>query len=191
VTVGEGDARALQDIDNASIDVVLSSPPYLNAIDYMRAHRMSLVWLGYAVGELRKIRAVSIGSERAPDQPHTRGEFDPILESLGEIDRLPSSDRGMIGRYAEDMHRLMSELARVLKSDGRIFLVVGNSCLRKVFISNSEGFVAAGRMVGLTVTRKAERELPTRKRYLPIPEEQDGPLRRRMRTETILTFKHR
>jgi SAM-dependent methyltransferase len=191
VSVSLGDARALRDLRNASIDVVLTSPPYLNAIDYMRSHRMSLVWLGYSVGELRTIRAISVGSERGPETRVRSGEFDPILEALGEIDRLPSSDQGMIARYAEDMYRLMSELARVLKPDGRVFLVVGNSCLRKIFISNSKGFATAGRMVGLKLTRQVERDLPTRKRYLPIPDKDHEPLGKRMRTETILTFKHR
>ena len=41
-----GDARKLSAVENASIDAVLTSPPYLNAIDYLRGHRMSLVWLG-------------------------------------------------------------------------------------------------------------------------------------------------
>jgi SAM-dependent methyltransferase len=191
VNVGRGDARALRDLGNRSIDAVLSSPPYLNAIDYMRAHRLSLVWLGYRVGELRNIRSICVGTERGPDSPRSSGEFDHILESLGEIDQLPSADQGMIARYAEDMYRLMSELARVLKSDGRIFLVVGNSCLRSVFIRNSEGFITAGNMVGLKLTRVIERELPTRKRYLPTPEAGNGALAKRMRTEMVMTFKHR
>jgi SAM-dependent methyltransferase len=189
VAIAPGDARKMDDIPDRSIDVVLSSPPYLNAIDYMRAHRMTLVWLGYRLGELRRIRAVSIGSERGPDQPQLVAAFKPILDALGDVGRLPGGDRGMIRRYAEDMYRLTSEIARVLKNDGRAYLVVGNSCLRKVFINNSEGFVAAGRMVGLRMVRRVERELPTRKRYLPMPEKSHEPLGQRMRTETVLTFK--
>src|SRR3712207_7608036 len=45
----------------------ITSPPYLNAIDYLRGHRLSLVWLGYRIGDLRLTRAVSIGAERRPD----------------------------------------------------------------------------------------------------------------------------
>jgi DNA modification methylase len=190
VKVTRGDARRMANIENESVDVVLSSPPYLNAIDYMRGHRLSLVWLGYRLSELRDIRAMSVGTERGLDRARTGGLFDPILDSLGPVHRLPSGDRRMIERYAEDMYRLMSEIARVLKSDGRANLVVGNSNLRGVFIENSKGFSAAGRMVGLKVTRKVERNLPTRKRYLPIPKERNAPLGKRMRTETVLTFKH-
>src|SRR3546814_13429090 len=51
-----GDARDLA-LDARSVDAIVTSPPYLNAIDYMRGHRMSLVWLGYRLDELRTIRS--------------------------------------------------------------------------------------------------------------------------------------
>ncbi len=188
VTVKLGDARFLKDVEQGTIDVVLTSPPYLNAIDYMRGHRLSLVWLGYGVSELRKIRARSIGSERGPEVGWRRHEFGNILEALGEIDRLPSGEVRMVERYAEDIYRLMAELVRVLHKDGRIFLVIGDSCLRKVLVSNSEGFVAAGKMVGLRLTRRVVRDLPTRKRYLPMPKGKTGSLGKRMRTENVLSF---
>ena len=37
-TVQRGDARTMGTLENRSVDVVLTSPPYLNAIDYMRGH---------------------------------------------------------------------------------------------------------------------------------------------------------
>lgn len=57
-----GDARKL-DIKAGSIDLVLTSPPYLNAIDYMRCSKFSLVWMGHNVDELRQIREDSVGTE--------------------------------------------------------------------------------------------------------------------------------
>jgi hypothetical protein len=62
-----GDARFLRSVNNGYVDAVLTSPPYLNAIDYMRGHRLSLVWLGYRLPELRNIRSNAIGTERGPD----------------------------------------------------------------------------------------------------------------------------
>src|SRR6202030_29435 len=50
-----GDARSLKSIGNGTVDAVLTSPPYLNAIDYIRGHRLSLIWLGYKVSDLREI----------------------------------------------------------------------------------------------------------------------------------------
>jgi SAM-dependent methyltransferase len=180
-----GDARALRSVENGVVDAVLTSPPYLNAIDYMRGHRLSLVWLGYRLSDLRKIRSESIGAERAAE-----GLFDGMLEAMGagDGDSMSGRHRGMVERYCEDVYRLMSEMARVLKSDGKAFLIVGNSCLKGQFIRNSEGVRRAGKMVGLRLRAKIERELPHRNRYLPMPAAGEGPLGKRMRTETILTF---
>ena len=65
--VKRGDARRL-DIGGGSIDLVLTSPPYLNAIDYMRCSKFSLVWMGHTVKELRKIREESVGTEASTEQ---------------------------------------------------------------------------------------------------------------------------
>ena len=50
-----GDCRMLDFIATDSIDMVVTSPPYLNAIDYMRGHKFALIWLGYSIPELRAI----------------------------------------------------------------------------------------------------------------------------------------
>ncbi|HYP38992.1 MAG TPA: DNA methyltransferase [Chloroflexia bacterium] len=41
-----GDARNLRGVSAECVDAVITSPPYLNAIDYLRGHKLSLVWLG-------------------------------------------------------------------------------------------------------------------------------------------------
>src|SRR5262245_39949473 len=63
-SIRRADARSLSFVPAASIDLCLTSPPYLNAIDYLRGHRMSLVWLGWTTGALRAIRSSSVGVER-------------------------------------------------------------------------------------------------------------------------------
>ncbi len=183
-----GDARHLGSIENNEVDIVLTSPPYLNAIDYMRGHRLSLVWLGHRLSELRSIRSNSVGAERGPDQQYQPHLFNSIQERMGSINKLPRRHSSMVARYAEDIYHIMSEVARVLKPKGKAILVVGNSCLRGVFIRNSNGIVRAASMVGLKLAHEVERELPTQSRYLPMPASTDKPLGKRMRTETVLTF---
>ena len=60
--VNEGDARNLP-IRSGTIDLVITSPPYLNAIDYLRGHKLSLVWMGYSIKNIRFLRAHNIGAE--------------------------------------------------------------------------------------------------------------------------------
>ena len=55
---------------------MVTSPPYLNAIDYMRGHKMSLVWMGWTIGALRDVRGEAVGVERMTGQRNARGEND-------------------------------------------------------------------------------------------------------------------
>jgi hypothetical protein len=167
------------------VSAVATSPPYLNAIDYLRGHRLSLIWFGYSLSELRDIRSESIGAERALNPEASRTPA-AIRRALGNIDHLPTRSIGIIDRYARDLFSIMREVARVLRPEGRATLIVGNSCLKNVFIRNSDGVIRAGELSGLRLLQEYERELPAQHRYLPPPEQ--GRLGKRMRTETILTF---
>lgn len=183
-----GDARSLFSLGNSTVDVVLTSPPYLNAIDYLRGHRLALVWLGHRLSDLRAIRSGSIGSERAPDASSTGDLFRDIQEAMCESSMLPPRHAGMVARYAEDVYRMMSEIARVLKPDGRAILVVGNSYIKGEFVQNSAGIIRAGEMVGLHLKTEVERQLPAQRRYLPLPASGVNPLSTRMRTEVVISF---
>ena len=178
-----GDARKI-DLNDECIDYVITSPPYLNAIDYLRGHKFSLIWLGFAIEELTKIRSTSIGAERKLDQSAV--DYTNITDQMADISVLPNRYQGMIKRYAADIYGMIKEVHRVLKPGGHCQLVVGNSCLRGVFISNSNAIEYAGVAAGLSVIGKTERELPIQNRYLPTPDQ--GQLSKRMRTESIIAM---
>lgn len=185
-TINLGDARSLRSLKAGSIDAVLTSPPYLNAIDYLRGHRMSLVWLGHRIENLRTVRSNSIGAERAPDFPLTSPKYEPIQSAMCAVSDLEKKYRPMVARYSEDLYKMVKELARVTKPGGLATFVVGNSCLKGTFVHNSAGVAAAAHMVGFRELRTYERDLPSQSRYLPLTE--NGALGKRMRTETIITF---
>jgi hypothetical protein len=188
--VRRGDARSLPWIRDASIDMIMTSPPYLNAIDYMRGHRLSLVWLGYGLSHLRNIRSNSIGAERGPDANSLIEEAQKVRNALGKIKNLPSRDQGMIDRYSLDLVLMAKQASRVLKRSGQAVFVVGNSRLRDVFVSNAHGLEMAAEIAGLKLIEESERRLPAGSRYLPMPADKKSSLGRRMRTETVLTFVH-
>lgn len=185
--VWTSDARDLGLIGDQSIDLVLTSPPYLNAIDYLRGHRMALVWLGYSISDLRCIRSGSIGAERSLSEAASSLDISPfVIES--EASSLEPRHKGWIRRYAHDMHATLGQLRRVLKQDGRVVLVLGNSFLRGAAIDNAGLVESLAQGLGFRLCEKRVRAIPARRRYLPPPSERRTALDNRMRNETVLTL---
>lgn len=181
------DARRLDNLADKSFDLVLTSPPYLNAIDYLRGHRLSLVWLGYPIKYLRRIRSDSVGAERILQEEEISYDIsDFIIEANGS--RLEPQQRGWIRRYASDMHSVLCQLRRVAKKSGRIVIVLGNSFLRGTIIDNAGLVRFLAEQLGLRLVDLHVREIPARRRYLPPPGDGEGALDARMRTEAVLTF---
>lgn len=181
--VSLGDARNMTEIADYSVDAIVTSPPYLNAIDYLRGHRLALVWLGWTVPQIREIRSNSVGAERSASGPWIPLADDVVNAMTRE--KLDRRRMNIIGRYAHDLIAMLQESARVLAPNGTATYVVGNSCLKSTYIDNAAGVAKAAEIFGLHQIGKFERELPTASRYLPIT---GTNLAKRMRTEVVLTF---
>lgn len=182
-----GDCRQLNSIRDTSIDMVVTSPPYLNAIDYIRGHKFALIWLGYSIRELRTIRSSIIGAERALDSPPE--PLAPELVRQIEREAIDSSQLPMstLIRYSHDLVRFARQMKRVMKPEARLIAVVGNSTLRGNFIRNDYLVERALQHYGFKTDQRTERTLPENKRYLPITTtEPESSITRRIRTETIL-----
>lgn len=185
--VGMGDARDLRNVRPSSVDLLITSPPYLNAIDYMRGHRLALIWLGYSLGELREIRRNNIGAERALK------DSDLIIRDIVDNAISPGVDSGsvptgMVARYCRDILKFSAEARRVVRPGGKAVLVVGNSTLRGNFIQNDLIVSKSMCLNGFNLTSRTERELPVNKRYLPISTQSESSIDGRMRTEVVLNL---
>ncbi len=189
-TIERGDARRLA-VRTASVDYVITSPPYLNAIDYLRGHRLSLVWMGHSVETIRGIRSGSVGTEAGSRRTTTDPVLGRALRRCVET-VLGNRERGMLVRFLEDLHQVLREVKRVLKPKGKAVFVVGNCTVRGVFVANSAGIKVLASAIGLRITSEKTRELPANRRYLPPPEHENAghSLAKRMREEVVLTFVH-
>lgn len=187
--VKQGDARKL-DIDAASIDLVLTSPPYLNAIDYMRCSKFSLVWMGYNVDQLRDIRGESVGAEASSEEALDASWVQAIIQELRLKPKLSTRDTGLLARYVFDMGGALSEVSRVLRAGGRAVYVVGDSTVRGTFVRNSAIVEAVAQRHGLVLHDKRTRALPANRRYLPPPKKgaDSASIEGRMRREVVLAF---
>lgn len=185
--IGNRDARRLP-LNDGSIDLVLTSPPYLNAIDYMRASKFSLVWMGYTIPALREIRASSVGTEAAKSVAGDR-EIRDIVSGLCLRPQLKAHDEAVLIRYISDMRSAVREVARILSAAGRAVYVIGENTVRGTYVRNSKIISILAELSGLKPIECRVRKLPSDRRYLPPPcRAGHRALSARMRREVVLTF---
>lgn len=177
-----GDSRSIP-LESESMDCVITSPPYLNAIDYMRMSKFTLIWLGHSIMELRAIRGESIGNESGRSAWLASGV---PWHRFGNLRRLEGRHQGMIARYTDDMSAIVQEIARVLKAGASFTVVVGNSAIRGVYVENAEILKWAISNTRLEIAAEERREIPDNRRYLPPPSTVQGQPSR-MREEVVLT----
>jgi SAM-dependent methyltransferase len=186
-SIRTSDARALSFVARSSVDLVVTSPPYLNAIDYLRGHRLSLVWFGFQVEPLRTLRSESIGAERIL-ATIPNAVWDATRGALPRLNQLADRDQGMVFRYARDLHRLCRSLARVVRPGGGLVFVMGDSLLHGVPVANSALSRAIAESHGFIFQESVLRPLAERHRYLPPPTASRSTLKARMREECVLMF---
>jgi DNA modification methylase len=99
-----GDARTLTDVDDATIDLIVTSPPYPGVYDYVEHHAVRLRWLGIEASGLSE---VEIGARRS-------GKAQPSL-ARREWERALSA--------------CLESMRRVLRPEGHAALVIADSVL--------------------------------------------------------------
>ena len=188
-TVFLGNARRLGRVPNCSVDAVITSPPYFNAIDYLRGHRLALVWLGYKISRLRRIRSRSLGSERKLRIQKLSVQDAEILDKALPANELGRATRSQVLRYMIGLRKVVAEISRILQPNALAVMVIANSSIRGNTLDSSMMIRSISESVGLKQVRCIEREIPGNRRYLPPPDATlQESLQKRMRMESVLTL---
>lgn len=181
-----GDAR-LMPLGSATIDLIVTSPPYANAIDYMRAHKFSLVWFGHEISELTKLRANYIGSERIvePESPPLPDRAEETIKTLSELDKKKAS---ILRKYFVEIGLVANEMYRVLKDNSAAIIVVGTSTMRGINVHTHLCLADISAGVGFDVVGIAERQLDRNKRMMParFGKKSDSMIEQRMHEEYVV-----
>jgi DNA modification methylase len=148
----------LQDADvlsDASIDVLVTSPPYLNNYHYVRNTRPQLYWLGLTEGNgrLKKLENDNFGCfwQTVRGGPSIELSFDlPELRGVLEAIRERHPEKGVYGgggwanyaaKYFNDCYTFFDVTKRVMKPNGLVVIVIGNNIVQGVHIE-TERFLA-------------------------------------------------
>jgi DNA modification methylase len=185
-----GDAQTLA-LRDRTVDLIVTSPPYAsNAIDYMRAHKFSLVWFGHSLESLSQLRRQYIGHDAVSgvelvELPDSARQ---VIASLAQVD--PKKAR-VLHRYYSEMTRCLAEMARVLKPGKAAIVVIGSSTMRGMDTRTDVCLGEIGKRVGFDLVGIAARELDRDKRMMPArraPSSTHSQIEKRMHEEYVIGF---
>lgn len=186
--IRRGDARILRGVECESIDAVVTSPPYINAIDYLRGHKLALVWLGYSSQDIRRVKALGIGAA-SQRQLKALDRANRVVQ-VPSVDMFPPDIKRLVRRYVFDMVACLRQTYRVLRPGGYAVYVVSNSSLRGNEVDTARIIIESAGEAGLHLEDLYVREIPRQHRYLPPPQiAENRQLAARMRTESVLRFR--
>lgn len=132
------DARDIKFNDN-TFDLAVTSPPYVNAVDYPRTHQLEIYWLGFENGSLTPLKRKHVGTESVLCKDYKKLHKTGIKEADNIISKIFKKDprRAYICyKYLYDMQLNLQEVHRVLKKGGKYIIVVGNNKIRNEVFEN-------------------------------------------------------
>ena len=172
----------------ASVDLIVTSPPYANnAIDYMRAHKFSLVWFGWKIADLTRIRAQYVGHD-AISGLRCDGLPRQCEETLAKLADRDDRKALVLRRYFGEMTTVIWEMRRVLKRGRPAVIVVGSSKLRGLDVETHKGLAAIGEEAGFALAGIGSRLLDRDKRMMPARwgQIQQSQIEERMHKEYVI-----
>jgi len=148
-----------------SVDLIVTSPPYLNNYHYNRNTRPHLYWLGYAKhhDDIRPLEYTNFGKFWQTVRGETCVDLNfelkgkEIKRNLKEL-RLVNAHRGVYGgngwanyaaSYFNDCHRFAKCTKYLLKRGGSALIVIGNSILQGIMIPTDRYLGEIAESVGL------------------------------------------
>ncbi|MEM3364456.1 MAG: hypothetical protein QXS93_03030 [Candidatus Micrarchaeia archaeon] len=124
-----GSAKHLNLQDN-SVNGIITSPPYLNNVDYTKVYGMELSLLGKE-HSVKDIRQNMVRSFIGRNGSHMKMEADYVYEKLAAHIGTPPP---VAYAYFTDMLKVIEECHRVMRSGAVCAMVVGNTVLQRINI---------------------------------------------------------
>ena len=153
-------------IDAKSVDLIVTSPPYMNNYHYVRNSRPQLFWTGLvqSSSELKPLETGNFGkfwqTVRASAPIPLTPELPQMEEEIAEIRQINNS-KGVYGgngwanyitAYMNDIDRFCELLTSILKPGGTAVIVVGNSIVQGREIKVEERLCDIAELRGLSVS---------------------------------------
>lgn len=160
------------DIDK-KVDLIITSPPYINAFDYARTMRLENLWLGYLTeSEITKKKKKYVGTENIKKNEEIENmeilnESNLLKKYYNQIVVLDEKRALVVKRFFQDMKINLKEMYRILEKNGHYCIVIGNSTIKGVKIESWKILKELALKIGFEVT--LEFSYIIKNPYLSIP----------------------
>lgn len=160
-------ANSMDYAHDSCYDLAITSPPYMNGLDYVMNYKIEMAWLRFTHShrEAKAIKDqmvvcdnVSKGLTKAfsASQHYTNGWIDEItagiILNIQGRGRYRRTDMPWIVRkYFDDMWKVMGRVAGSLNPNGRFILVVGDSLIADTYVPTDLMLARMGTELGLTI----------------------------------------
>lgn len=152
-------------VPSQSVDIVITSPPYLNNYHYIRNTRPQLFWLGLVnhPSELKSIERKSFGQfwqtvragpdvDLIADMPH----LDALIQELRSryVEKGPYGGPGWANyaaSYFNDCQRFCEVTRPLMKSGGTLVVVIGNNILQGIEFQTDKLFAEIAEREGFEI----------------------------------------
>lgn len=162
-SIYNADCKSLP-LDNCSIDIVITSPPYLTRIDYAASTKIELK-IAFSQNEYEDIRRRSMGTTTVPKNQDLFDERWGTLcnDVLNKVMQHKSraSDTYYIknkARYFSDAFSSLHEIYRVLKKGSSAYLVLQNSYYKEIEIPLYDIYCEMAMNIGFSATATVHKE---------------------------------
>ncbi len=156
----KADARNLP-AENNSVNLIVTSPPYVTSYEYADLHQLTALWLEYTKS-VNEFREGFIGSIHKKEFNHDGIKSKLAKQEIEELSKKSKKEAESVRNYFFEMQQCFEEMYRVLKPKGRACIVIGNTELKKVPILNAEVFTEMMISLGFKIHKIIKRRIPSK-----------------------------
>lgn len=175
------DARSFNKICESSglrPEVVITSPPYCNAIEYTRRHRLETEWLGFWGASTKEAKSRRVETSRSfigstTVRQESLRQLDPVphqgLEDTIEQIEAKGKQRkaNLLRQYFHDAEIWLDEIQSAIVEEGVLYLIVGRSKSHGEIIDTPGVLVDIAESVGFSLQEEIEYRLKDKKMQFP------------------------
>lgn len=130
--IHKSDSRDLEFLNDESVDFAVTSPPYANAVDYARYHRLSFYWFDWGVTETKE-------------------------DEIGA--RSKRGRKNAVKDYFEESKQVYEEVYRVLKTGSHFCIIAGDTQHRNERVNATDQIIQMCEQIGYKYEDKITRRV--------------------------------